>query len=453
MHGKERKLAAATLLLTSGLLLHCKSASSAPETSGREEISLTKRMFRPSVETDPELLPALPGLNLADIHIDAEGAFVNLPDKSVVRLTVNPKLQRTAQALLKAFKIPESSIVLMDVESGHILAYASHVEGKPQRDLNVEATAPAASVFKMVTASALVDNGTANLEEQHCYLGGENKLTERDLEPDPARDKYCVTLPQAMGRSINTVFARNALRHLNKEKLAAAGAAFSFNKAVPFDVPVQASTLQIPDDNLNFARTAAGFWHSTLSPVHAAWMSATVARGGMGIRPVIVSSVQTASGKKTYVLGDAKPGTRMVSEKAANALRVMLEQTVSDGTSFKAFHDRNRTPFLPNVTVAGKTGTLTDANAQKYYTWFTGFAPSVKSEGLRQVAVAALAANGAIWRVKGNVIAREMLRAAFAEQGVKGITSPIPGQSRDTGDDEGSGSGTGNGASKTRARH
>jgi penicillin-binding protein A len=431
------------LTICSVWLLQCKSASSSPNGGGPqpEEISLAKRIFRPTVETDPAALGSLPGadmtqLNLTQVQYDAEGTYVALPEKATARLTLHPKLQKTAQALLAEYKIPEASLVVMDVATGHILAYASHVEGKAQRDLNVEATAPAASVFKMVTASALVEAGAANLEQEHCYSGGENKLNERDLEADPVRDKYCVTLPQAMGRSINTVFARLALGKLNKEKLAHAGEGFSFGRAVPFDVPVQPSTLSIPEDGLNFARTAAGFWHSTLSPVHATWMSAAIARGGESIRPVIVSEVRTGSGKKIYAVAESKAGPRVVSEKAALALRTMLEQTVSDGTCFKAFHDRAKSSFLPGITVAGKTGTLTDASAQKFYTWFTGFAPSQPVDGVRQIAVAALAANGAVWKVKGNVIAREMLRAAFAEQGAKGVTYPLGNIGRDERDKE-----------------
>jgi cell division protein FtsI/penicillin-binding protein 2 len=104
----------------------------------------------------------------------------------------------------------------------------------------------------------------------------------------------------------------------------------------------------------------------------------------------------------------------------------MMEKTVSEGTSYKAFHDGKGGAFLPGVQVAGKTGTLTEAETQRYYTWFTGFAPAHKdaTSPLRQVAVAALVVNGPAWQVKANVIARDVLRAYFAEQGVQGVTRP-----------------------------
>jgi cell division protein FtsI/penicillin-binding protein 2 len=102
----------------------------------------------------------------------------------------------------------------------------------------------------------------------------------------------------------------------------------------------------------------------------------------------------------------------------------MMDRTVSEGTSYRAFHDAKRTPFLPGMQVAGKTGTLTDAEKGRFYTWFTGFAPSHPEAGQRQVAIAVLVVNGATWTVKANTIARDMLRAFFAGQKAPGVTLP-----------------------------
>jgi cell division protein FtsI/penicillin-binding protein 2 len=74
--------------------------------------------------------------------------------------------------------------------------------------------------------------------------------------------------------------------------------------------------------------------------------------------------------------------------------------------------------------VAGKTGTLTDDHAQRYYTWFTGFAPSHPVPGVRPIAIAVLVVNGPAWRVKANTVAREVLQAYFAEQKVPGVSRP-----------------------------
>jgi cell division protein FtsI/penicillin-binding protein 2 len=313
------------------------------------------------------------------------------------------------------------------------LVYASHIEKGPPRDLCVEATAPAASVFKVVTASALVEQAGATADQRECYSGGEQRILEKDLVPDPKRDRWCTTLGGAMGRSINTVFARLALRHLKPAGLEEMARTLGFGSTLPFDIAVQPSAERFPEDPLGFARTAAGFWNTTLSPVHAAWLSATMARGGEPVRPVLVSDV-AEDGKVIWTAPTTLAQKRAIKQTTAEAVTAMMETTVSDGTSYRAFHDPKGAAFLPNIGVAGKTGTLTDSTNGRFYTWFTGFAPShpsvvasgdtPDSKPPRQVAIGVLVVNQATWTIKANVLAREVLRAYFASQKVANVTAP-----------------------------
>jgi len=91
----------------------------------------------------------------------------------------------------------------------------------------------------------------------------------------------------------------------------------------------------------------------------------------------------------------------------------MMEHTVTEGTSFKAFHDPAGRVFLRGIGVAGKTGTLADASGKKLYTWFTAFAPARPGPGERQIAVAVLVIDTPKWKVKANVVAREVFEAYF----------------------------------------
>lgn len=368
--------------------------------------------------------PSLAGLDLSRIVVDKTSAIALLPERRTAKLTLEPRLQQLATAYMSAQHLPEGVVVLMDVATGDLLAYASHIEGGPSRDLAVEATAPAASLFKIVTGTALVDTAGVSPDQKECYSGGEQRILAHDLVPDPARDKWCATLAGAMGRSLNTVFARLAVRHLKPETLSATARSLGFGEALGFDVPVQASTLTMPTETLAFARTSAGFWNSTLSPLHAAWLSALMARGGEPIRPRIVAEVSDATGKSVYTAPASQAGRRVISPSVAAAVTQMMDRTVAEGTSYKAFHDLKGHAHLPGVPVAGKTGTLTHGEKQRYYTWFTGFAPSHPQPGQKQVAVAVLVVNGPVWRVKANVVAREMLRGYFALQNTPHVTFP-----------------------------
>ena len=375
-----------------------------------------------SAETAPST--DLTGLDLTRIGLGDDGATAPLGHNRTARLTVDPILQSVALEAMAARHIPEASVVLLDPQSGEVLVYASHVEQGPTRDLPSEARAPAASVFKIITASALVDDAGIGPDTRQCYSGGEERILASDLVDNPARDRWCVTLGGAMGRSVNAVFARLASKHLDPSLLERAASHFGFGQPVPFDTTIEASTLHIPEGNLAFARTAAGFWNTTLSPVHAAWISAALQRGGEPVRPYIVRQIASSDGSVAEVPTRVATHAPLVTASTAAALTSMMEHTVAEGTSFRAFHDARRLPFLPGIPVAGKTGTLTDDHAQRFYTWFTGFAPSHPVPGVRPIAVAVLVVNGPSWRVKANVVARQVLQAYFAEQKVPGVARP-----------------------------
>ena len=153
--------------------------------------------------------PVLNGLELATLTVGETDVTAKLPEKKFAHLTVDPVLQRVADHVMSMHHVPEASVVLMDVQTGKILVYANHVEKGPPRDLAIEATAPAASVFKIITASALVEQAGLTPDQRECYSGGEQRLNDKDLVSDPKRDKWCTTIAGAMGRSINTVFAPN----------------------------------------------------------------------------------------------------------------------------------------------------------------------------------------------------------------------------------------------------
>ena len=101
---------------------------------------------------------------------------------------------------MKQHKLPEATIVMMDPDTGAIFD-ASRI-GERSRDLAVEATAPSASVFKLVTATALVEKEGATPDTRECFArSAEQRVLAQDLVVDPLRDKWCMTLATAMGKA------------------------------------------------------------------------------------------------------------------------------------------------------------------------------------------------------------------------------------------------------------
>jgi cell division protein FtsI/penicillin-binding protein 2 len=419
---------AGAALLGTGLLVlrRLDRVPPAPQTAQEQEGPLAlahPELEAPAPREQPGPSPVA-GLDL--VHVgSAEGAPTAPADGGTARLTLDLELQREALGLMSMRHLPEAAVVLLDVVTGRVLVYASHVERGASRDLCAEATAPSASVFKIVTAAALVEDSHLGPDTKQCYAGGgEQRINAIDLVEDPARDRWCTTLAGAMGRSVNTVFARLAKEHLTPAQLESMARRFGYGDALAFDVPVQPGGLHIPGEPLEFARTAAGFWNTTLSPLQAAQISAIVAHEGEAVRPHVVDRVTSDRGEAIWSAPDEAPSRRAIGRDTAQQLTAMMERTVSEGTSFRAFHDPSGGTFLPGIGVAGKTGTLTEAESQRYYTWFTGFAPVHPDASARQVAIAVLVVNGPTWQVKANVLARDVLRAYFAEHGVQGVTRP-----------------------------
>jgi cell division protein FtsI/penicillin-binding protein 2 len=275
-------------------------------------------------------------------------------------------------------------------------------------DLARDASPPAASVFKIVTAGALVGAGMS-VESETCFSGGWHRLSLRDLEANPRRDRDCVSLGQAFGRSANTVFARRAVERLNSGVLLAAARSWGFGESVPFEAPVSAGAVDMPEDRLEFARASAGFWHSHLSPMHGATIAQGIARGGEMLRPWVVDHVLDAQGHTVQQHAAPRAWRRAVSADTAAALSRMMTFSVSEGTAMRAFHDPAGRAFLPGVDVGGKTGTLTAATPYRAYTWFVGNARDASA----RVSFAVVVANDPVWRIKASTLARQVLQIVY----------------------------------------
>jgi peptidoglycan glycosyltransferase len=363
--------------------------------------------------------PPFSGIELDKWALKDNDVVAPAPAGRSAHLAIDPALQRSIERILRGYKPPEAAAVVVDTASGRVKAWVSHVDRGPRRDLCTEASAPAASVFKIVTGAALVENASLSPNLRQCYAGGESRISAVDLLDNPKRDRWCATLGEAMGRSLNTVFARLALKHLTAADLGGMAESLGFGHPLPFDLAVAESEVHLPEERIGFARTAAGFWNTTLSPFEAASMVNTIANHGEVLRLVLVESVTDATGT-LYRAPERLVVRRAIRTETADALTAMMENTVTLGTSARAFRGGQGRPFLPNIRVAGKTGTLSSTDSKQLYTWFVGFAPSNAPE----VALAVLVVNQPSFRAKANVVARDILRAYFAGKGAPGVSAP-----------------------------
>ncbi|HLB05631.1 MAG TPA: penicillin-binding transpeptidase domain-containing protein, partial [Thermodesulfobacteriota bacterium] len=325
-----------------------------------------------------------------------------------VTYTIDPLLQEKMTDFFAKYKVPYGVFVAISPKTGKVLAMVEHSEKhKGDQHLALRATYPAASLFKLITAAAAIENGKVEPETVIRFNGGLYTLTPRNWVDNPKRDKNKITLADAMGKSCNVAFAKVALKWLGSEELLHYAEIFGFNESLDFELPVQMSQASVENTQESIAKTAAGFGHVTLSPLHGALIASVIGNDGKMIAPRIIEKI-SLDGRELYNF-KAKELDTCISTETADKLKYMMTKTIESGTSRHAFYTRRGRAYLKDITIGGKTGTLEGDNPPGDYSWFVGIAPLEDPE----IAVAALVINQPAWQIKASVAAREAFLTYF----------------------------------------
>ena len=129
--------------------------------------------------------------------------------------------------------------------------------------------------------------------------GGVHGIERRHLEPAHGPGTECGRFAWALGHSKNAVFAQLATRLLTREALLKTAERLGFNAKLQLDdgdQQAEVGKLTVPYNDLEFARAAAGFQGSSLSPVGAAYLMTLIARGGEPVALRLHDAVPGASG-------------------------------------------------------------------------------------------------------------------------------------------------------------
>lgn len=323
--------------------------------------------------------------------------------------TIVPSLQKKADGLLKQYKPDYAAIVLMDANTGAVLTMSSFTRNGPQENLNLKASFPAASTFKLVTATVAVDKYNLPPELEIPFNGGMYTLYKKNVFSEKVTKwTNIVSLKQAFAKSLNTAFARLSLSYLQPVDLAHYAERFQFNKQISSDFPVERGIATVPSDkNYELAEVSSGFTKdSRMSPVQGAMMAASVVNGGMMKMPYLVQSITTNGSSEPIYVAKDNLGAKTMSPASASILKKMMAATVTEGTSrksFKPFFKKNKK--LVEVEVGGKTGHLNGDNPKGRCDWFVGYA-QVENYKL---AIAVLTVNIEKWQVKSSHLAQTMI--------------------------------------------
>jgi|GEM_PF-620843 len=345
-----------------------------------------------------------------------------------LRLTIKPELQAQMKRILQQQRNIAGAVVLIESRTGRILALAERrgTEGNPLNPSSGEpivtsARAPAASLMKIVTATAAIEKVGLRPDEDIWFSGGCGHLRGQNWLRDAGRDRQHLTLARAFGVSCNTVFARVALYNTGLATLKKYAYGYYFNRPIPSDLRIETSAALMPQlesaTALEVGEAGAGFGATKISPVHAAMIAAAVGNEGVLMSPYLVDAAFDQNGKQVYAAIPHKL-ERLFSPQTAASMQSLMRETILTGTSRRYF--RRKGTRNDRYEIGGKTGTLSDPEDRTtLYTWFSGIAPL---ESVENVAIGALVASPKTWVVRASEIAQlglsEYLRYAKTEKTV-----------------------------------
>ena len=334
--------------------------------------------------------------------VEPPGYRTDLSGPLRVEFSMDVELSREILKLLKRGRVANGHVIVMEPETGRILAYVST---DPERFPGTAAY-PAASLVKIVTAAAALDGAPQAARETCRYRGSPYRLTPSRVHP-PRRGNT-MTLERSLATSNNQCFAQLAVNAVGSERMIAAIQSCGWlSEPAPGH---QAGTATAGDDDYNLGRLGCGLAGCRITPLHAAQLAGVLAHGRL-VEPWWIERVVDVHGR-ALPLPTPRPSRRVMRRHLAEELREMLVRTTTRGTARSAFRDRRGRRRLGDVKVAGKTGNLTGDEPHGRYEWFVGVAPAENPT----VAVAVLQLQSDLWWVRSSELGANVLSEIFCEK-------------------------------------
>ena len=310
-----------------------------------------------------------------------------------VTLTLSKRVQQVATEQLGERK---GAVVALDPTTGAILAMADYPRFDPNPlashdtkqvketwdALNADPEKPLlprayreryfpGSSFKVVTASTALATGVVTTTQPVYPQLSALPLPQASAPLANFAGGTCGgPLPIALQVSCNTAFAQLGM-DLGAERLAAGAESFGFRKEPPIDLPSPAASAfpeasELQGNKPVQAKSAIGQQDVQATPLQMALVAGAIANGGAIMTPHVLGEVRNTEGEvvRRY---EPHPWLQAVPGNVAGTMKDLMVGVVQSGTGTRA--------QIPNVKVAGKTGTA-QTGLDTNHVWFIGFAPA-----------------------------------------------------------------------------
>jgi peptidoglycan glycosyltransferase len=309
---------------------------------------------------------------------------------------------------------PNTLSVLNTAQAGNQVSQLTRETPSPLINNAAQTTLPPGSTFKIVTSSAWYGQSAARTPQTSVYSPQPLKLPNGNLLNDD-NDEPCgngsghTPVITAFAQSCNTPFA-NIGQLLGGPTIKATADNYGFNKAL--DIPgvtTSASQFVAESDPSFTAFDAIGQHDTTETPLQEAMIAATVANGGVTMKPYLIDQV-TASDLSVVAQTQPQELAQPISATVAGYEKQMMIAVVQDqgGTGF-AYNQS----ALGGLEIAGKTGTAETGVSSQPDAVFTAFAPADNPK----IAVGVMIEGGGYGAAAAEPIAVAVIKAYLAATG------------------------------------
>lgn len=225
------------------------------------------------------------------------------------------------------------------------------------------------STFKIITASAGLEEGAVHLTDQFS-CPGYKVVEDRRIRCHKVGGHGAENFVQGIQNSCNPVFIEVGLR-IGVDRFFDYFRQFGLMDLTGVDIPGEAGTIMHKKENVGQVELATiSFGQSfQITPIQLATTVSALVNGGRRVTPHFGMEVLSAEGKKVKTFRyNAKK--HIVSEKTSQTMRELLESVVADGSGKNA--------YVEGYRIGGKTATsqTLPRSANKYISSFVGFAPA-----------------------------------------------------------------------------
>ena len=351
---------------------------------------------------------AIPGNNLV-VNIDyylQQKAYELLKGKRGTIIALNPN---NGAVLAMVSEPSYNSNILSGYITNAEWAKIANDPGHPIENRAIRGAYPPGSVFKLITATAGLEQGKIKPATSfHCT--GSYQLGKWVFKCSHVHGT--LDLVRAISLSCNVYFY-NTARLVGIESLLDLASHFGLGKPTGIDVLNERSGF-LPTKEWKKKNRKEGWYPGDtvqlgigqgfllVTPLQMVSVVATIANGGNVYRPRIVKQIEDGSGKIIQKMAPVVNERVEIPPDILAVVRKGMWGVVNGyGTAGLA--------RLPDVEVAGKTGTAQSGTGGADHAWFCGYAPFKSPE----IVVLAMVEGGGFGGVAAAPLSREMMRTYF----------------------------------------